>query len=360
MKIIGICGNYGKTTTCEMIYQYLILKNYKVGLLCSNGFFVNNETKEKNTFNAIIDKSRIDQLPEDLDYIVAELNEECVYYNEEEKDPFLNNHFDILLNVSYSPRLYEKHKDDHPDYLFKVITDIEADEKVCFNDDKEVLEKQTSLKLKTFQLPRLVNYSLTKTTFVYNNSKYTSKFSLDFELQDAAAMLYVVEYFKEFDKDVFKKFLDTCLVRGHIEIHKIKNKTIILDTGWFGLKETLVKLTETCKIVDKDNLSVILYCFPEDTVNPKPIVYQWREEAGKFINDNTIPLIISEVPDYRIPVFENMYKVNSYVYIYNSFDAIDHALLLDKDVIYIMGNYKFRKFREDLLNLEEKEINENV
>ena len=51
MKILGICGNYGKTSTCELLYQYLLKKNYNVGVCCSNGVFYNNITIQKNTLD---------------------------------------------------------------------------------------------------------------------------------------------------------------------------------------------------------------------------------------------------------------------------------------------------------------------
>lgn len=83
MKLIRVTGSVGKTSMCEMIYQYLLYKGKKVSLYSSNGLFKNNTTKYKDYLRAIPDgKSLVSMLKEDLEngveYAVIEITAEIV------------------------------------------------------------------------------------------------------------------------------------------------------------------------------------------------------------------------------------------------------------------------------------------
>jgi RHS repeat-associated protein len=94
MQLIGITGTSGKTTTCEIVYQYLNFIGKKASLYCSTGLFINNKTRIKNFFRGTLDKEALeDYLAEDekeeIEYAVIEINAESVLRAEEiEKLPF--------------------------------------------------------------------------------------------------------------------------------------------------------------------------------------------------------------------------------------------------------------------------------
>ena len=82
VKIIGITGTNGKTTTSSLIYSLLLDLGYKVALQGTRGFFINGKEVEKmsHTTPPILDTYRhiYQAVAEDCDFFVMEVSSHAI------------------------------------------------------------------------------------------------------------------------------------------------------------------------------------------------------------------------------------------------------------------------------------------
>lgn len=340
MKVIGITGNVGKTTTCEMLYQYLLTKGRTVGLISSNGIFMNNETILKNTFGMkLYNKYYFMFMKSHLDYIVVEINEET----SASKNTYaiLNKIFNCLCNVTYEKELCDSHTEKE-NFYFSTFEDINSKKYLCNINDKNLLEEKTSRNFITYSTINDYSLGFNNTIFTYDDVEYSANFISSFDIIDLSACLGILKEIDEFDPITLQNMLNTLIVRGHMDKYIKNSKNIILDTGWDGIDLALARLQED-NIIDLSNVSIILVPYPED-INISIYKKQWRERAGNFFRTNDLKVFLTGYTKAE-ELFEN-YNYDNYEYYQEIEDALNAALNSDKDFIYIMGNYKFRVFRE--------------
>ena len=337
MKILGICGNYGKTSTCELLYQYLLKKNYNVRVCCSNGVFYNNITIQKNTFGSMCAAWYIEAMPKNLDFLILEINEETMY-SPESYFPIYREKFECLCNVTYSEYICQKHA-DLPKFLFNIFDKINAAHKLCLDTDKELFNLTES-----YTLIKASSITFEEITFTIDEEIINSKNIIsELELRNISAMAGVLKVIDEFDINILKNTLSELLIRGHFEKYIINSKKIILDTGWGSPDDAL----DSMPWCDLSDVQFILVPFHEDK-DIIDVAKNRRKITGNFFNKYNIPVILTS--NYLTPEkVHELYNFNNLIYIEDLEEALDAALSSEKSNIYIMGNYKFRVFRE-LLN----------
>ena len=108
---LGVTGSYGKTSTCEMLYQYLLASGKSVMMISTNGVFRNNVTARKNFFATSYDKDSLEKILEkyyhfyNIDYAVIEIKGELFRQDEDYID------FDIVGMTNFDPELINNFND---------------------------------------------------------------------------------------------------------------------------------------------------------------------------------------------------------------------------------------------------------
>lgn len=133
LKIIGITGTNGKTTTAAMIYSILLDLGYKVGLLGTRGFFINEKQKRPKGLTtpslleiySAIDEARLEK----CEYFVMEVSSHAIIQNRIEGLIF---DLRILTNIT----------SDHLDYHKTLENYIATKNSFFMNpNDKKLLNK---------------------------------------------------------------------------------------------------------------------------------------------------------------------------------------------------------------------------
>jgi len=217
LKVIGVTGTDGKTTTANLIYSILETAGKKVGLISTvsakigkkeydTGFHVTNP--DPLALQAFLKK----MIEEGLEYAVLELTSHGL---DQERVAGINFEVGVLTNISH----------EHLDYHKTYTNYLKAKAKLFLNSKTAILNKDNSSfeEMKNL-LPgnvKLLSYSL-KNLRGQMKRAVVSKFPQKYNQENAAAAITVARYFKITEEDIIqgiKAFPGIC---GRME--EIKNQ----------------------------------------------------------------------------------------------------------------------------------------
>jgi len=164
IKIIGITGTNGKTTTSSLIYSILLDLGYKVALQGTRGFFVNDRKVEEkgHTTPPILDTYRhiYQAVAEDCDYFIMEVSSHSIAQNRIESLEFA---LKIHTNITGDHLDYHKNMEEY----IRVKNSFFADEsmKLLNKDDTNIdfnYKNAYTYSLESGSSFKMLAYSLTK------------------------------------------------------------------------------------------------------------------------------------------------------------------------------------------------------
>lgn len=149
IKVIGITGTNGKTTTAGCIYSILLDLDFKVALLGTRGFFINDEKIEDYTYTTPMPLelyTKINQAVESgCEYFVMEVSSHAIAQNRIE-----GLEFDVKVHTNITSDHLDYHKTEE-EYI-KVKNSF-------FNDDSKKVINKDDPKIK-FNYNNAITYSL--------------------------------------------------------------------------------------------------------------------------------------------------------------------------------------------------------
>jgi UDP-N-acetylmuramoyl-L-alanyl-D-glutamate--2,6-diaminopimelate ligase len=164
IKIIGITGTNGKTTTAAAIYSILLDLGYNVALLGTRGFFINDEKVEDKTFTTPMPLelySKIDlACKSKCEYFVMEVSSHAIAQER-------------IKGLDFAIKVHTNITGDHLDYhgtlkeYIKVKNSFFADEtpKIINKDDKNIkfnYHNAITYAMETAAVSKVMAYSLTE------------------------------------------------------------------------------------------------------------------------------------------------------------------------------------------------------
>jgi len=164
IKIIGITGTNGKTTTSSLIYSMLLDLGYKVALQGTRGLFINDRkvSETGHTTPPILDtyKNIYQAVSEDCEYFVMEVSSHSIAQNRIETLDFA---LKIHTNITGDHLDYHKNMQEY----IKVKNSFFADEsqKLLNKDDKNIdfnYKNAYTYSLESGSSFKLLAYSLTQ------------------------------------------------------------------------------------------------------------------------------------------------------------------------------------------------------
>ena len=155
IKIIGITGTNGKTTTACAIYSILLDLGYKVGLQGTRGFFVNDKKIQDYTLTTpmqLENFSRIQiAIEQKCDFFITEVSSHGIYQNR-------------IEGLKFDLKIHTNITQDHLDF-HKTIKEYIETKNSFFNDDSPKLINKDDPVVK-FKMKNAYSYGLD------NNSTY--------------------------------------------------------------------------------------------------------------------------------------------------------------------------------------------
>jgi len=142
IKIIGITGTNGKTTTAAAIYSILLDLGYKVALQGTRGFFINDERVEEYSLTTPVQLGNFAHIQEAMkngcDFFVMEVSSHAI---EQKRIEGLN--FDLKIHTNITRDHLDYHKTIQ-DYIDVKNSFFEDDSKKLINKDDKVVKYNPS------------------------------------------------------------------------------------------------------------------------------------------------------------------------------------------------------------------------
>ncbi len=357
LKLIGMTGTNGKTTTCFLIYQALNKLNIKCAYIGTIGFYLDKKIKElSNTTPDILEiyEMLLECVANNIEYVVMECSSHALDMNR-------------LARLKFKYGIFSNLTEDHLDYhktlenyiqakqiLFKNVTDKTF---VNYDDDyKDYFIKDNSI---TYGINggdyHLTDYkiNLKGSSFKVNNISYKTKLIGKHNLYN---VLVVIALLSELN-------LDTNVVRelecpkGRMDIIRKDSNLIIVD--YAHTPDAVLKIINAVKELKPNRIITIIGCGGDRDSFKRPIMSNIACTNSDWViitNDNPR----SENPNNIVSdMLHNLDKFN-YEIILNRQNAIIKGIqMLDKnDILLVLGkgHENYQIINNKRYNFDDKEV----
>lgn len=352
LKLVGVTGTNGKTTTVNLLYDLFFSLGYKVGLLSTIQNKVGNEILPAiyTTPDALqLNETLAKMVEVGCDYAFMEVSSHAI-------------HQQRIAGVQYAGAVFTNLSHDHVDYHGGFLNYINA-KKQLFDelpkdsfalvnlDDKrgEVMLQNTKANKKTYGLKRLADFkakvienSLTGLHLQINDKEFHSRLIGKFNAYNLLAVYATATLLGQNETEILVALSDIKAAEGRFDYIYDKEKSIIAIVDYAHTPDALLKILETIRVLKKEGKVITVVGCGGDRDRAK------RPEMAKIACQLSDQIILtsdnprSEVPEQIIEEMEKgvpiatQYKVLS---ITNRKQAIKTACRLAQanDIILVAG-----------------------
>ena len=341
VKIVGITGTNGKTTTAAAIYSFLLDLGYKVALQGTRGFFINDERVEEYSLTTPIQLGNFEHIykakQSGCEFFVMEVSSHAIEQNRIEGLDF---ELKIHTNITRDHLDYHKTVEEY----INVKNSFFADEskKLINKDDKNVkfnskncltyaLDAPSTYKVDAFSFNEETHVMLNNLSNMYS---YTSNLMGVFNIYNITAAVAAVHMLTKRDlEEICAVVEDFAGVSGRMEIIS-KNPFIIIDFA-----HTPDGMQEVLKSFSHKEIIVVFGAGGNRDIEKRPLMGKVASQFAKHI------IVTSDNPRFEDPdlIMEDIIKgisnKENLIVDINRKSAIKKAIELydEKSVILILG-----------------------
>ena len=356
LKIIGITGTNGKTTSCYLIYQMLQKLGQDVAFIGTIGYFhrkeyipLNNTTPDILTlYKLLLHSTNLN-----VQYIVMEISSHSLY---EERIKGLNLEAAGFTNLTSEHLDFHKNMEGYLESKLKILDYLKDDAKILINaDDLYADYFKRNKNFQTYGLNgdyQIKSYELkvndTKINFLYQNKAYNVETNLTglFNVYNYLQALSILNSIGFNIDDLIKISKDIYPPKGRCETYKINNSYVVID--YAHTPDAVSKVLNSYLEIPHHNIITIIGCGGERDKFKRPLMGSIATNNSKhviFTNDN--PRGEDEKNIINDIIKDN--NNHNYEIIYDRKEAIIKGLSLleDNDILLILGkgheNYQLIK-----------------
>lgn len=358
MKLIGITGSRGKTSTAEMVYQYCLKARIRASLYSSNGLFVNGETRQKDLKKTSLSKNEVmTYLKKDKDVnveiAIIEITAESTLY----KFDLEKLDYELVVLTNYEPENALNFESD-TQYLNAINKIILNQKNVLIKNDERIKKLFEKINYKTFGYNNDADYSIDLVSnnmkglrFRYKSREYHTNLITEIHLANLACCLSILESLNIYRHDKFKKFLKKIILRGRVQVFKKRKRTIIVDNANQELKYLIDSIVKT---TDSYNYKVFYLIPSELSINFRPEIML---ENGKELQKSKISYISNEETkndDTKVILTKKILNNNytSFIHMKEPIELFKKALrdLKKNELLIILSRKKYRLYKQYMEN----------
>lgn len=341
MKIIGITGTKGKTTTSFIIKKILEDNGYKVGLIGTLGTYINDKK--------IYDNTRTTPNSDQLFYLFNEMNNnncDIVIMEVSSQSLKLNRVYGIEYDIGVFTNFSLDHisKNEHnnlEDYFKSKLKLMDNSKTLILNNDDKIVNKITKLYKKKIITYGINNKSdLNASNIEINNTNtifdIDKRYKIDipgiFSVYNSLCAISVCKYLKCNNIN-----LDNIKIKGRSEmVNNNLNIPIMID--YAHTPDSLLKILESSRKITNGRIICVFGCGGNRDSSKRPIM----GIISSRLADYTI--ITSDNPRYEDPLsiindIKKGIKKDNYEIIVDRTEAIKKAIEIstENDLILLVG-----------------------
>lgn len=377
LKIIGITGTNGKTTSAFMIKRVLEEAGYKVGLLGTVANYIGSERMEASSTTPEsfeLHKLFRKMVDEGCEYCVMEVSSHSLYWD---KVFGINFKYGIFTNLTRDHLDFHKTFEEYYKAKFKLFTMsdtciingddeygrrlIDQISKSCKSVITYGIEGDYHYKAENYNIePRKIDYTLVSYVDSYPMSiSISGKYNIYNSLEAIATCME-----EKINVDVVKKAMGDVVVIGRCEIMQCTDRLgfhVILD--YAHTPDGLEKILKTCKEFTEGRLIGVFGCGGDRDKTKRPIMGKIGTDICDFC------VITSDNPRTEEPmeIIRDILKGverSNYVVEENRREAIKKSIVEAKkgDVIVIAGkgHEDYQVLKTGKIHFDEHEIVEEI
>ena len=348
LKLIGITGTNGKTTSCYLLYQALNKLNKKCAYIGTIGFYIEDSvTKLNNTTPDILDiyEMLLECARKNCEYVVMEVSSHALALKRVEGLLF---DYVVFTNLTKDHLDYHKNMEDYALAKKILFTKLKEKGKAIINiDDKYhdyfLLNSNSNItyginssnyQIKDYQ----VNESGSEFNIFYNNKNNQFKTNLigKYNIYNTLISIIILNEIGYYYDDIYKIISELSAPKGRMEVVKYNDNLIIID--YAHTPDAVLKIIKTVKQLSKNKIYTIIGCGGNRDKTKRPEMAKIATELSDFVvftSDNPRDENPNDIIDDMIRNLE----YNNYEIIINRKDAIEKSIqmLTKSDILLVLG-----------------------
>ena len=336
IKIIGITGTNGKTTTAYLIYEALNMLNIKCAYIGTIGFYLDHKIKDLNNTtpgNVELFELINEAYQNDYQYIVMEVSSHAL---KQKRCEFIDFSYAIFTNLTEDHLDY--HKNMHDYMLAKKILFKELSKGInIINNDSKYAHNYKIGKYITYGFKKS-NYNIkTDNNYLYlNNVKYKNNLIGKYNVYNLSCTIIML-LLLNIDQNKIKKITSKLVPPpGRMQCLKYKSNLIIID--YAHTPDAVLKVLETANKIKHSRVITIIGCGGNRDPYKRPLMGLIASNYSDYViitNDN--PRDEDEMM-IALAMIKKI-KKNNYKIILKRAKAIKKGiqLLKENDILLVLG-----------------------
>lgn len=370
LKLIGVTGTNGKTTSCYLTYQILQKLGKNVAYLGTIGYYQNDKFIElNNTTPDILTlyKLLLDAIDNNVEYLVMEVSSHALSF---ERIAGLKFSCGAFTNLTEDHLDYHKTMDAYLNEKLKLINYLKEDATILLNSDDEASDKFKSFpnyltygfngdyKIENFDiLPDHTNleFSFNKTSY-----KVTTNLTSKFNIYNYLTSLSMLNCLGFNIKDILNITDKIYPPKGRCETYKVGKGYAIVD--YAHTPDAVEKVILAYHELKKNRIITVIGCGGDRDPIKRPIMGNIATKYSDYViftNDNPR----TEDP---IKIMNDITKDNTstnYEIIYDRKDAITKGIEImeENDILLVLGkgHEDYQIIGREKIHFDDSEIIKN-
>ena len=370
LKIIGITGTNGKTTSAYLTYQMLLKLGKKASYLGTIGYFTKDkEITLNNTTPDIITlyKLLLDAINDNIEYFVMEVSSHSISLKRIEGLKF---EVCAFTNLTQDHLDFYKTIDNYLKAKLKILDYLDDDKYILLNSDDENSKFFMNHLCKTYGINgdyKIINYishpDKTEITFSYDNKTYNviTNLTSKFNVYNYLTMLSILNSIGFSIDNILENTKDIYPPKGRCETYKVKNGYAVID--YAHTPDAVLKVISAYNELKKNRVITIVGCGGDRDPKKRPIM-------GNIATDNSdFVIFTSDNPRTEDPlaILNDITKenhANNFIVIPDRKEAILRGIeLMEKDDILLIlgkGHENYQIIGHEKIHFDDAEIIKSV
>ncbi len=337
LKIIGVTGTNGKTTTCYLIYQMLKELNKKAAYIGTIGFYLNDEIRElPNTTPDILSlyKLIMEAKEKEVEYIIMEVSSHALSLSR-----IAGINFDVAAFTNLSQDHLDFHKDmiDYLNAKKLIINHLKQKGTLIVNLDEETSKEfifKNKLTIGKNGDYKITNYNYnpdsTDLEFTFKNNTYKVKTNLinEFNIYNYLMSLAILNNLDIPIENIIKITNKVYPPRGRCETIKVNDSYAVID--YAHTPDAVEKIIKAYKELNVGKVITVLGCGGDRDPKKRPIM----GDIATSLSDKVI--FTSDNPRTEDPkkILEDITKNNK---------STNYEVIVDREKAIIKGINQLNK-----------------